>query len=238
MCSTSSASTSSSSDVPALGVLGQQRADGVGDLPASAVADREVHRGPRPVAGVLLGLLEDGDRLGRQQLQRAHRAQAASGGRARARSSATPSMIRSSGVSSGSGRREVVGGQQEQRDDLRCRPRRTRRGSRRSCPRPRRWPSLTSSRPMARAQRRLPSMITPTWQGLSALSSARASRRSYTWMSASRTTRRAPTGVTLGPAADRRAASGAVPDAPRICCSKLTGTPGCRRNLRDRNLGA
>ena len=68
---------------PARGVLGQQRADGVGDLPPSAVADGEVDRRPRPVAGVLLGLLEDGDRLGRQHLQRAHRAQLPAPARAR-----------------------------------------------------------------------------------------------------------------------------------------------------------
>ena len=74
MCSTSSESTSSSSDVPRCGVLGQQRADGVGDLPPSPVADGQVDRRPRPVAGVLLGLLEDGDRLRRQHLVRAHRA--------------------------------------------------------------------------------------------------------------------------------------------------------------------
>src|SRR3712207_8303356 len=40
------------------GVLGQQRADGVGDLPPSAVADRQVDRRARPVAAVLLGLLQ------------------------------------------------------------------------------------------------------------------------------------------------------------------------------------
>ena len=54
-------------------MLGEQGADGVGDLLPSAVADGEVHRGARPVAGVLLRLLEDGDRLRRQDLRRAHR---------------------------------------------------------------------------------------------------------------------------------------------------------------------
>ena len=43
---------------------------------------------------------------------------------------------------------------------------------------PRRCPWATSSSPIARAQRRLPSMITPTWRGRSASASARARRRS------------------------------------------------------------
>ena len=46
MCSTSRISASSSIDVPAAGVLLQQRADRVGDLAAAAVADRDVDHEP------------------------------------------------------------------------------------------------------------------------------------------------------------------------------------------------
>ena len=106
MCSTSSASTRSVERRPGRGVLGQQRADGVGDLPPSAVADGQVDRRPRPVAGVLLGLLQDGDGLRRQQLQRAHR-RSCHRRPGPARSAATSSMIRSSGASSGSGRERL-----------------------------------------------------------------------------------------------------------------------------------
>jgi hypothetical protein len=86
-------------------------------------------------------------------------------------------MIRSSGVSSGSGRdRLSVESMKIVTTSMPASSHQVRKSAILSAPR--RWPSLTSSSPIARAQRRLPSMMTPTWHGFSAVSRARASRRS------------------------------------------------------------
>ena len=73
MCSTSMIWASSSSDVPAAGVLGEQRAHGVRDLAAAAVPDGDVDEHPVDVAGGLLGGLELLGGRGRQQVEGADR---------------------------------------------------------------------------------------------------------------------------------------------------------------------
>ena len=73
MCSTSMISASSSSEVPRRGVLAEQGADGVGDLAAAAVPDRDVDQHPVDVAGGLLGRLELLGGGGGQQVERADR---------------------------------------------------------------------------------------------------------------------------------------------------------------------
>ena len=75
MCSTSMTSASSSRVVPLLGVLVQQRADGVGDLAAAAVPDGDVDQHPVDVAGGLLGRLEPLGGRGGQQVEGADRVQ-------------------------------------------------------------------------------------------------------------------------------------------------------------------
>ncbi|GAB3645273.1 hypothetical protein GCM10028833_04490 [Glycomyces tarimensis] len=58
-----------------LGVLEQQRSDGVGDLPLPAVADREVHPHAPLLGGALLGVLEAGLVLRWEEVERADHAQ-------------------------------------------------------------------------------------------------------------------------------------------------------------------
>ena len=102
---------------PPLGVLGQQRSDGVGDLPPSAVADGEVHGRARPVAGVLLRLLEDGDAspaAAPPARPSPAAATAARGGQVAGDVLDDPQQRGQLGLRPA----QVVGGEQEERDDL------------------------------------------------------------------------------------------------------------------------
>src|SRR4051794_6664985 len=73
-------------------------------------------------------------------------------------------MMRSSGVSSGSGRERLsVESRNRVTTSMPASSHQVRKSAILSAPR--RWPSLTSSRPIERAQRRLASVITPTGPG-------------------------------------------------------------------------
>src|SRR5689334_676153 len=101
---------------PPGGVLLQHRADGVGDLAPTAVADRDVDQQAVDVAGRIRGLLELVRRLGRQQVQRADGVEppAAGGGQPGDGGLDDPQQR----GELGGGTVEVVGGQQPEGDDL------------------------------------------------------------------------------------------------------------------------
>jgi hypothetical protein len=95
----------------------QHRAHGVGDLPAAAVADGDVHLGPAAALGAGRRLLQHAGGLGRQQVQRADDAQgpvAVRTGQVGDDALDDPQQRRQLGLRPA----EVVGGQQPQRDDL------------------------------------------------------------------------------------------------------------------------
>ncbi len=99
------------------GVLLQQRAHGVGDLAAPAVADGDVDEHPVDVTGVVLGRLEPGRGVGRAA-GRAPRPGGCASGASRRASSTAFSMMPSSGSQLLLRAVEVVGRQQPQGDDL------------------------------------------------------------------------------------------------------------------------
>ena len=96
MCSTSMTSASSSRVIPRLACSCSSDADGVGDLAAPAVPDRDVDQDAVDVAGGLGGRLELLGRARRQQVERADGVAAASAA-ASASAPTASSMMPSSG---------------------------------------------------------------------------------------------------------------------------------------------
>ena len=130
--------------------------------------------------------------------------------RSAARSSTSSSMIRSSGCSSDSGRdRLSVDSSQSVTTSTPASA--LQRSTSSILSAPAWWPKLTSPAPAARAQRRLPSHMTPTWRGTGRPASWRRNRRSYIAYSRSRAATRAlyagePTGPgrSAGPGDENR----------------------------------
>jgi hypothetical protein len=99
----------------ARGVLVQQRAHRVGDLPPAAVSDRDVDQQARVFRGGLRGVLEHAGRLAREEVQRTHRVQVPAPG-----DQPTDCLLDDpeQRLELGGGPRQVVGGQQPQGDHL------------------------------------------------------------------------------------------------------------------------
>ena len=165
MCSTSRISASCSIDVPcaACACSSERTASAISRRPPYPIATLTCR--PGDVARRVLDELEPVRRGLRQQVEGADRVHPPATGRGEALDGVLDDLDQRAELLLRPGRGCPARASRASRP--RRRPPRTSRGTRGSCPRPRWWPWLGPA-PIARAQRRLPSMRTPMCRGTEA----------------------------------------------------------------------